>query len=931
MTNLDFAKVVGRLGFTVADASDPDDDPEVIYCDQGTVRFIPLDTYTKVPAAIPFPFSAGHGTIDATITDADYVDPTVAGEDRTGARDGAGFVSLNSKPFVEVIDFTSDKVNPKIGANLATHKLQFLGLKATLEDGTVIDVEIDSVKVRLTKDGPDGSGINDLTAVMPVSDGKATPIYQGPQGASVQSASIVNSDQLVLGLTDGTSTPAVTLPAATSAINAASAAATSETNAAGSATAAATSETNAATSEANAAASELAAQGYADSAAGSVSLVAWAPATAYAAGDVRQAPDGSTIRRIANGTSGASFDAAEEAAWEAPEGDPTTIVGKALLASKAQAAEDAARSLAKGVSLTPLPGTLRGTRRFNATAYTQDPIQTTADGTQFAVWIDTDSNPIIGKRRIPSTEWETFDLSTIAGNPFSAPTDDDSHNSYSMAVDGDGYVHVSGNHHLSNLHYVRSSNPLDITAWDTPGMIGDTPEASTAYPQFLVLPSGDLLFTFRDEDAGANGAYYLNAYDTATQTWTRRAKLFDGTTVSPTQSPYLNKLALSTDGVLHLFFLWRESVLNDPAHSSNISHMQSADEGVTWTTADGTALTLPVTYDDATPVIAAGTVSGELNQSGAAVDSDGHPWGVWWHYDATFNVGYGVYIRRWDGSAWVSEWATKTGGGTADFTTLPRPQVFAWGDRMFLLYAREPDALGVRIKEITPGAVNPVVDRLLIRTGLGRYEPVYDLAAITARDELHVLVTPTKEANAATNPTYAETWGGVLTLDLNSLAHEPVAGENIFIPATQMLNNGGTGTATITSVNSTPVASITDDANTTEVVMQTKVPAHWNTFTLTVLWMPLAASPSGSAVFRVNAKWNDVGGTTGSLTNIGNLTTAAQTTQYRTTSSVFTTVFNNPPGDTRLLSLAVNRWAGNAADTLSGGLGIMGVILTRTS
>lgn len=60
-----------------------------------------------------------------------------------------------------------------------------------------------------------------------------------------------------------------------------------------------------------------AAQGYAASAAGSVSLVAWAPATAYTAGDVRQAPDGTTVRRNANGTSGASFDVTEQAAWTA--------------------------------------------------------------------------------------------------------------------------------------------------------------------------------------------------------------------------------------------------------------------------------------------------------------------------------------------------------------------------------------------------------------------------------------------------------------------------------------------------------------------------------------------------------------------------------------------------------------------------------------
>lgn len=43
----------------------------------------------------------------------------------------------------------------------------------------------------------------------------------------------------------------------------------------------------------------------------------WTANTVYAAGDIRQAPDGSTIRRNAAGTSGATFDATEQAAWTA--------------------------------------------------------------------------------------------------------------------------------------------------------------------------------------------------------------------------------------------------------------------------------------------------------------------------------------------------------------------------------------------------------------------------------------------------------------------------------------------------------------------------------------------------------------------------------------------------------------------------------------
>lgn len=127
---------------------------------------------------------------------------------------------------------------------------------------------------------------------------------------------------------------------ATTAATKATEAASSATAAAGSATAAATSETNAATSASTAstkateaAASATSAQGYAQQAAGSVSLVAWAPATAYTVGDVRQVPDGSTARRNADGTSGATFDATERSAWTAIMATAGTMDADALAAA----------------------------------------------------------------------------------------------------------------------------------------------------------------------------------------------------------------------------------------------------------------------------------------------------------------------------------------------------------------------------------------------------------------------------------------------------------------------------------------------------------------------------------------------------------------------------------------------------------------------
>lgn len=90
------------------------------------------------------------------------------------------------------------------------------------------------------------------------------------------------------------------------------------------------------------------AQGYAQQAAGSVSLVAWAPTTTYASGDVRQAPDGTTIVRISDGTSSTVFDAGEATYWNVQIIDPATLAGTGLYGAVDAAAADAAASAVAG-------------------------------------------------------------------------------------------------------------------------------------------------------------------------------------------------------------------------------------------------------------------------------------------------------------------------------------------------------------------------------------------------------------------------------------------------------------------------------------------------------------------------------------------------------------------------------------------------------
>lgn len=188
MPDLDYAKVTGRFAFVVGDTNaDLDDDPDTVWCDEGTIRFTPLTTLTKVAGGDPVPFTAGHASIDAEI-------------------DSEGYLTYQGKRYVHLVDLTSSKVNPQIGAGKATHKIQFIGVKA---NGTL--VELPTTTMRITKDGPEGDGVNDITISSPVVPGSASPIYRGEAGPAVESAEIVAGD-LVLVRSDGVELNAGELP-----------------------------------------------------------------------------------------------------------------------------------------------------------------------------------------------------------------------------------------------------------------------------------------------------------------------------------------------------------------------------------------------------------------------------------------------------------------------------------------------------------------------------------------------------------------------------------------------------------------------------------------------------------------------------------------------------------------------------------------------
>lgn len=186
MPDLEYVKTVGRFGLTVGDGADPDETPDTIWCDEGTVQLTPLNTYTKVAGGAPAPWTAGHARIDVPIN-------------------SEGYLEWSGQPYVWMVDLTSDLVNPKIPAGKATHAVKFVGLKAN-----GIAVEYPATTVRLAADTVT-DGVCDLTLLMPVPTAGGTPITVGPRGVSVESMT-VEGGNLVYELSDGSTGDAGELP-----------------------------------------------------------------------------------------------------------------------------------------------------------------------------------------------------------------------------------------------------------------------------------------------------------------------------------------------------------------------------------------------------------------------------------------------------------------------------------------------------------------------------------------------------------------------------------------------------------------------------------------------------------------------------------------------------------------------------------------------
>lgn len=107
-------------------------------------------------------------------------------------------------------------------------------------------------------------------------------------------------------------------------------------------------------------------------------------------------------------------------------------------------------------------------------------------------------------------------LFTVAGGP----ANEDQHNGCSIALDKNGFIHVTYDQHTSPLKYFKSTFPRFPYAWSGPlTMVNATVENSITFPVLFSNPAnGELYFTF-EKGGGYNAAQYFYHYNAATPAW----------------------------------------------------------------------------------------------------------------------------------------------------------------------------------------------------------------------------------------------------------------------------------------------------------------------------------------------------------------------------------------------------------------------------
>lgn len=367
----------------------------------------------------------------------------------------------------------------------------------------------------------------------------------------------------------------------------------------------------------------------------------------------------------------------------------------------------------------------------------------TYKNTQFIGFYNPDGKLVLGKRKLNSVKWELY-TTPFGGNVH------DAHNSISIMVDGDGYLHVAWDHHGNALNYARSVSPLSLRLTDKIPMTG-IEETNVTYPEFYKMPDGDLLFLYRDGRSG-KGNMVINRYALKTKKWSQlSSNLIDG---EGKQNAYC-QTCVDERGTIHVSWVWRSSP--DVASNHDMCYARSTDGGLSWEKSTGEKYVLPINGSTAEYVCRIPQNSELINQTSMTTDEAGHPFIASYWRDANSDIPQYHLIYNVD-KVWkeLSMGFRKTpfslsGMGTKRIP-ISRPQIIIKGtgaDVSARLLFRDTE----RGEKVSMAVCNHLAENNwkitdLTTSGVGAWEPSFDTELWKQKKQLHIFVQQVEQVDA---------------------------------------------------------------------------------------------------------------------------------------------------------------------------------------
>lgn len=270
---------------------------------------------------------------------------------------------------------------------------------------------------------------------------------------------------------------------------------------------------------------------------------------------------------------------------------------------------------------------------------------------QYIAYYNAKRNIVVGQRNLDDSKFKLYTmLPTSRRNAAGTSTvlGWDSHNSLTMGIDKDSFIHLSGNMHGHPITYFKSTKPNDIFTLIQERKLVGRNEKRCTYPHFMLSKEGELLFHYRDGSSG-NGNEIYNIYSCETKKWSRMldVPLTDG---QRKMNAYQTEPTVMKDGWYHVYWVWRDTP--DCSTNHDLSYMKSPDLKH-WFDAFGNKVKLPATLSKKSLIVDPIPVKGGIINLAAilCLDENNNPVFVYHKFDTTGNTQ--LFIAHIVDNKWV--------------------------------------------------------------------------------------------------------------------------------------------------------------------------------------------------------------------------------------------------------------------------------------